>query len=64
VRDRLRTGLTPDAGFGIGFVDTLSAKQPVHHTVIHVIPRRAGDHLLLPDCSEWIVDDCVMSPVT
>jgi diadenosine tetraphosphate (Ap4A) HIT family hydrolase len=61
VRDRLRTGLVPDAGFSIGFVDALSAAEPVEHTVIHVVPRRKGDQVTLPQCSEWIHDDGVLA---
>ena len=60
VRDRLRTGFLPDDGFSIGFVDGLSAAVPVPHTVIHVVPRRAGDGVVLPECSEWVHDDGVL----
>jgi histidine triad (HIT) family protein len=60
VSGRLRTGLVPDAGFSIGFVDGLTTAEPVPHTVIHVVPRRAGDQVALPDCSGWIHDDGVL----
>ena len=43
VRGRLRTGLVPDGGFAIGFVDGLSAAEPVPHTVIHVVPPLQPD---------------------
>jgi hypothetical protein len=56
VRDRLRTGLVSDEGFSIGFVDALSAAEPVDHAVIHII-RYSGDRVGLPECSEWISDD-------
>ena len=49
VRGRLRTGLVPDAGFAIGFVDGLTAAVPVPHTVIHIVPRRAEDRIELPE---------------
>jgi diadenosine tetraphosphate (Ap4A) HIT family hydrolase len=62
VRDRLRTGLLPDAGFSIGFVDALSAAEPVDHAVIHIIPRRKGDRVSLPNCGEWISDDGLLPP--
>ena len=64
VRDRLRTGLMSDAGFSIGFVDALSAAEPVDHAVLHIIPRRKGDRILLPECSEWISDDGILSPAS
>jgi hypothetical protein len=51
VRGRLRTGLVPDRGFSIGFDATGS------HAVIHLVPRRAGDNVELPECGEWIADD-------
>ena len=54
-------GLTPDAGFSIGFLDALSAQQLLDHAVVHVIRRRMGDHVVLPDCSEWIADDGVIA---
>jgi histidine triad (HIT) family protein len=60
VRNRLRTGMVPDAGFSIGFVDGLTAALPVPHTVIHIVPRRAADDVTLPECSEWINDDGVL----
>ena len=60
VRGRLRTGLVPAGGFRIGFLDGLTATEPVPHTVIHAIPRRAGDHVALPECSEWVHDDGVL----
>jgi histidine triad (HIT) family protein len=61
VRGRLRTGLVPSGGFAIGLVDGLTAAEPVPHTVIHVVPRRAGDRVALPECSEWINDDGVLA---
>jgi histidine triad (HIT) family protein len=61
VRGRLRTGLVPDDGFAIGFVDGLMAAEPVPHTVIHVVPRRAGDRVALPECDEWISDDGLLA---
>ena len=60
VRGRLRTGLVPDGGFSIGFVDGLTTATPVPHTVIHVIPRRAEENVELPECSEWINDQGVV----
>ena len=60
VRGRLRTGIVPDGGFSIGFLDGLTAAVPVPHTVIHVVPRRAGEDVALPECGEWIADDGVM----
>ena len=61
VRGRLRTGMVPDNGFAIGFEDGLTAAEPVVHTVIHVVPRRAGDRNALPECSEWIDDVGVLA---
>lgn len=60
VRGRLRTGLVPDAGFSIGFVDGLTA-EPAPHTVIHIVPRRAGEQIALPECTEWISDDGLLA---
>ena len=60
VRGRLRTGMVPDAGFSIGFVDGLTAAELAQHTVVHVVPRRAGDRAL-PECGEWINDDSVLA---
>ena len=60
VRSRLRTGMVPDGGFSIGFVDGLTAAEPVPHTVIRIVPRRAWDRVALPGCSEWINDDGVL----
>jgi hypothetical protein len=60
VRGRLRTGLVPDGGFSIGFLDCLTAAVPVPHTVVHVVPRRAGQDVDLPQGCEWVVDDGVM----
>jgi diadenosine tetraphosphate (Ap4A) HIT family hydrolase len=48
---RLRTGLVPDCGFSIGFLDGLTSAKPVPHTVIHVVPRRAGDQVALPSAA-------------
>ena len=50
-----------DGGFAIGLVDGLTAAEPVPHTVIHVVPRRAGDRVVLPACSEWITDAGVLA---
>jgi len=61
VRRRLRTGFLPNDGFSIGFVDGLTAAQLVPHAVIHVIPRRVGDRVELPECDEWISDDGVLA---
>jgi histidine triad (HIT) family protein len=61
VRERLRTGLVPDEGFAVGFVDGLTAAEPVPHTVIHIVPRRAGDQVVLPECTEWICDDGLLA---
>ena len=61
VRGRLRAGLVPDQGFAIGFVDGLTAVVPVPHAVIHVVARRAGDQIALPECSEWISDDGLLA---
>jgi hypothetical protein len=60
VRGRLRTGLVPDGGFSIGFLDGLTAAVPVPHTVVHVVPRRAGEDVELPECGEWIADEGVV----
>ena len=61
VRRRLRTGLVPDTGFTIGIADGLTRSDGVAHTVIHIIPRRTDDALTLPNCSEWIDDDGVLT---
>ena len=56
VRERLLTGLKPDA-FNIGVNDGLAAGQTVEHAHVHVIPRRKGD---VPDPRggiRWIIDD-------
>lgn len=53
-RTRVRTGLVPDSGFSIG------SEAAGSHTVIHLVPRWAGDKVELPECSEWIVDDGVL----
>ncbi len=54
VRGRLRSGLVPDAGFSIGF-DELG-----EHAAVHVVPRRAGDDVELPE-GVWVCDDGVMA---
>jgi diadenosine tetraphosphate (Ap4A) HIT family hydrolase len=41
-------------------VDGLTATTPVPHTVIHVVPRRSGKDVVLPECGEWIADDAVV----
>jgi histidine triad (HIT) family protein len=53
-RGRLRTGLVPDRGFSIGF----GAAGP--HALIHLVPRRSGNKVELPECGEWIEDDGVL----
>ena len=45
----------------IGWSHGLTAAEPAPHTVIHIVPRRAGDRVALPDCSEWINDDGVLA---
>ena len=47
-------GVLPDGGFSIGF-DEAGAQ-----TLIHLVPRRAGDGVVLPQCGEWIADDGVV----
>jgi hypothetical protein len=42
-------------------VDGLTTAESVPHTVIHVIPRRAGENVALPECGEWIGDDGVLA---
>lgn len=54
---RLRPGVVPHGVFSIGFLDGLTAAVPVPHTVIHIVPRRAGQNVVLPECGEWIADD-------
>ncbi len=56
VRERLLTGLKPDA-FTIGVNDGLATGQTVEHAHVHVIPRRKGD---VPDPRRgirWIIDN-------
>jgi hypothetical protein len=55
VGGRLRTGMVPRGDFGIGF------DESGEHAVIHVVPRRVGDGVTLPEAAEWIVDDGVMA---
>jgi diadenosine tetraphosphate (Ap4A) HIT family hydrolase len=52
VRGRLRSGLVPDGVFNIGF-DELGK-----HAAVHVVPRRAGDDVELPE-GVWVRDDGV-----
>jgi hypothetical protein len=59
-RGRLRTGLAPDEGFGMGFVDGLTAAEPVPHAIIHIVRRRAGDRVTLLECRGWINDEGVV----
>jgi diadenosine tetraphosphate (Ap4A) HIT family hydrolase len=41
----------------LGFVDGLTAQEPVPHAVIHVVPSKLSDgDRRLPQCSEWIHD--------
>jgi hypothetical protein len=54
-RGRLRRGVVPDGGFSIGFDSAGS------HAVIHLVPRRAGDRVELPECGEWIADVGVLA---
>jgi diadenosine tetraphosphate (Ap4A) HIT family hydrolase len=54
VRGRLRSGFVPDGGFSIGF-DELG-----EHAAVHVVPRRAGNEVELPECV-WVADDGVMA---
>jgi len=42
VRERLLTGLKPDA-FNIGLNDGLAAGQTIEHAHVHIIPRRERD---------------------
>ena len=49
--------------FCIGFADGLTAAEAVPHTVIHIVPRRAANHVTLPECNEWISDDGVLGRV-
>jgi hypothetical protein len=49
--------MMPDGGFSIGFLDGLTATVPVPLAVVHVLPRRAGEKVELPECREWIADD-------
>jgi diadenosine tetraphosphate (Ap4A) HIT family hydrolase len=60
-RERLRTGPVPDEGFAIGFVNGLTSGEPVPHTMVHVVPRRAGDRVALPMCTERINDDGMLA---
>jgi diadenosine tetraphosphate (Ap4A) HIT family hydrolase len=56
VRERLLTGLKPDA-FNIGVSDGLVAGQTIEHAHVHIIPTRKGD---VPDPRggiRWIIDD-------
>ena len=61
VRGGLRPGLVPDEGFAVGFVDGLTAAELVQHTVIHIVPRRVGEQVALPECTEWISDDGLLT---
>jgi diadenosine tetraphosphate (Ap4A) HIT family hydrolase len=54
VRGRLRTGMMPDGGFSIGF------DEAGEHAVVHVVPRRAGDGVELPE-AVWVEDAGVMA---
>ena len=42
-------------------MDALTAAEPVPHAVIHVIPRKVGDQVALPECGEWIKDRGVLA---
>lgn len=54
VRGRLRTGLVPDGGFSIGF------ERAGAHALVHVVPRRTGHGVTLPECV-WVADDGVLA---
>jgi diadenosine tetraphosphate (Ap4A) HIT family hydrolase len=60
VRERLMTSLKP-SGFSIGFSDTMEGGDIVDHACIHVVPRRRGDNLELPDGFGWVTDDHVVA---
>lgn len=32
--------------------------------MIHVVPRRMGENVVLPQCGEWIKNDCSTSTIT
>ncbi len=56
VRERLLTGLKPDA-FNIGVNDGLAAGQTVEHAHAHVIPRHKGDVSDPRGGIRWIIDE-------
>jgi diadenosine tetraphosphate (Ap4A) HIT family hydrolase len=56
VRQRLLTGLTPDA-FNIGVNDGLAAGQTVEHAHVHIIPRWKGDRADPRGGIRWIIDE-------
>jgi diadenosine tetraphosphate (Ap4A) HIT family hydrolase len=56
VRQRLLTGLTP-ARFSMGFTDTTKDGGSSAHAAVHLVPRRRGDRIKLPDGIEWVADD-------
>jgi len=45
--------MTPD-GFSVGFNDAVD--HPVAHACIHIVPRRRGDDVELPDGIEWVTN--------
>ncbi len=56
VRERLLTGLRPDA-FNIGINDGLAAGQTIEHAHVHIIPRWNGDRADPRGGIRWIIDD-------
>jgi diadenosine tetraphosphate (Ap4A) HIT family hydrolase len=56
VRNRLLTGLKPDA-FNIGVNDGVAAGQTIEHAHVHVIPRRKGDVADPRGGIRWIIDE-------
>jgi diadenosine tetraphosphate (Ap4A) HIT family hydrolase len=60
VRECLLTSLKP-SGFSIGFSDTMEDGDIVDHACVHVVPRRLGDNLELPDGFGWVTDDHVVA---
>jgi len=47
----MRTGLVPDGCFSIAFLDGLTAVVLLPHAAIHVVSRRAGGDVVLPECA-------------
>jgi len=44
-----------ETGFAMRILDGLSAAEAVPHTVIHLVPRGAGDQAKLPDLGREFV---------